>query len=204
MSSESIYKVSPLTKFTFLGWEMLTKITTKSTPHLDNSKMYYHVSCLKNVYVNIHVIVTIVWVAFLIRHLIIGFHIFNLSIEFGELHPYWVYLPCKNIMTWHLNCYFYRKTIGIENQSIHYILNKYLSLQNPSILLSSYSLPHKTHTFYMTVKKEDTDIHINIYMFCDFVPAEMCAKYTGFTQLKQPNWRHIRQGRAKAQVWFGQ
>ena len=39
----------------------------------------------------------------------------------------------------------------------------------------------------MTVKKEDTDIHINIYMFCDFVPAEMCAKYTGFTQLKQPN-----------------
>lgn len=88
MSCESIHKVSPLTKFTFLGWEMLTKPTNKSIPHLDNSKTYDHVPCLKNVYVNMHLIFTIVWVAFLICHLIIGFHIFNLSIEFGELHPY--------------------------------------------------------------------------------------------------------------------
>lgn len=178
MSSESIYKVSPLTKFTFLGWETLTKQTNKSTPHLDNSKMYYHVSCLKNVYVNMHLIVTIVWVAFLIRHLIIGFHIFNLSIEFGELHPYWVYLPCKNIMTWHWNCYFYRKTIGIENQSIRCILNKYLSLQNPNIFLSSLFLATQNpHILYDCKKGRHWHIHQHMYVLWFCTSWSVCKIY---------------------------
>lgn len=191
MSSESIHKVSPLTKFTFLGWEMLTKQTNKSTPHLDKSKIYYHVSCLKNVYINMHLIFTIVWVAFLTRHLIIHFHIFSISIEFSELHPY---LSHKNIMTWHWNCYFTKKL---------YIKQIFVIVEHQYSPKFFISLPHKNCTFYMTEKK-GRHWHINIYMFCDFVPVEMCAKHTWFIQLKWPSWRHTRQGRPTAQVWFGQ
>ena len=40
------------------------------------------------------------------------------------------------------------------------------------------SLPHKNHTFYMTVKKEDTDIYINIYIYiCSVILYQLrCAQ----------------------------